>query len=246
VRGRPEKTADAVAPAVVLDWDTTFWGINIARVNGNTMTATVAGRLDEWARAAGVECLFFLGRTDDPATPPAAEAAGFRLVDVRVELARRTADAGSARTIRLFEARDLDDLARIARSSHELTRFYADPHFPRKRCAEFYELWIRRSTEGWADATTLVAEEQGRAVGYVSCHDESPARIGLIGVDGRARRQGHGRNLVLGAVGWAQRQDRDEMTVVTQGRNVAAQRLFEECGFRARSVDVWFHKWYTR
>jgi RimJ/RimL family protein N-acetyltransferase len=36
------------------------------------------------------------------------------------------------------------------------------------------------------------------------------------------------------------------ITVVTQGRNVAALRLFERCGFLVESSEVWLHKWYEQ
>jgi hypothetical protein len=31
--------------------------------------------------------------------------------------------------------------------------------------------------------------------------------------------------------------------VVTQARNVPAQRLYQKCGFITRSVELWFHRW---
>ena len=34
------------------------------------------------------------------------------------------------------------------------------------------------------------------------------------------------------------------MKVVTQGRNIAGQRLYQRCGFLTRSVELWYHKWY--
>lgn len=237
--------AETDAPGVLLDWDSAFWGVAVARLDSGTMTPAIAARADDWVRDRGVECLYFLADSGDPATAHAAEAAGFRLVDVRVELAREPGPTPVPEAIRSVRSGDIAELEVIARRSHELTRFYADPHFPRQRCDELYELWIRRSCEGWADET-LVADEDGTPVGYVSLHAEPAARIGLIAVDDRARRRGHGRGLVDSAVGWANGRGSAEISVVTQGRNVAALRLFEECGFRTRAVDLWFHKWYGR
>jgi hypothetical protein len=34
------------------------------------------------------------------------------------------------------------------------------------------------------------------------------------------------------------------MTVVTQGRNRGAQRLYQQCGFLSRDLQLWHHKWY--
>jgi hypothetical protein len=32
--------------------------------------------------------------------------------------------------------------------------------------------------------------------------------------------------------------------VVTQGNNLAAQRLYQTCGFLSRDLQLWYHKWY--
>jgi hypothetical protein len=32
-------------------------------------------------------------------------------------------------------------------------------------------------------------------------------------------------------------------SVTTQGRNVGAIRLYEDVGFRASSMQIWFHRW---
>jgi hypothetical protein len=33
--------------------------------------------------------------------------------------------------------------------------------------------------------------------------------------------------------------------VVTQGRNYAAQRLYQRNQFRTCEVQLWYHKWYS-
>jgi dTDP-4-amino-4,6-dideoxy-D-galactose acyltransferase len=35
-----------------------------------------------------------------------------------------------------------------------------------------------------------------------------------------------------------------EVTVVTQGRNIEAQRLYQKCGFLSRAIYYWYHKWF--
>jgi len=178
----------------------------------------------------------------DTAQAQRAEAEGFRLTDVRVTLDAPAVTSEPA--VRPVREDDVARLRAIARSSHDDTRFYADERFPRERCDELYDTWIRRSCEGWADVV-LVAERAGEAAGYVSVHRrESSGSIGLIGVDEAWRGRGVGEALVRGALAWCADADLPRCTVVTQGRNVAAQRLFERCGFRTSAVDLWFHKWF--
>lgn len=167
-------------------------------------------------------------------------------MDVRVELSC-SAHADSL-AVAVREAREDDDetLSGIASSSHRATRFYADPNFPDERCDVFYDTWIRRSLEGWADGV-LVGEVDQRASGYVSCHLDGPAgSIGLIAVDASARGRGLGVDLARSAIAWCAGRGADRMTVVTQGRNLPALRTFQRAGFLASSLDLWLHKWYRR
>lgn len=199
--------------------------------------------VDAWTSEHQVACLYFLCR-DEPGAAVRAEEAGFRLTDVRVELARRAADEPSS--VRAARSEDEAPLRGMARANHRITRFYADPNFPDERCDDLYETWIARSLEGWADAV-LVAESEGRPAGYVSLHDrDGTGSIGLIGVDADSRGRQLGRDLVLGAVRWCAERGLADVTVVTQGRNVPALRTFESCGFRTTDVGLWFHKWYDR
>jgi len=34
--------------------------------------------------------------------------------------------------------------------------------------------------------------------------------------------------------------------VVTQGRNLAAQRLYQRNGFVTASLQLWYHRWFPR
>ena len=202
--------------------------------------------VDAWADEHAVECLYYLAPGDDSVSIHAAESTGFHLMDVRVELARRADSDESVEGIRDATSADTEALRAIASGSHGDTRFYADPNFPDERCHVFYDTWIRRSLEGWA-AGVLVADVEDMPAGYVSCHlDGTTGSIGLIAVDESARGRGLGTTLSLAAVAWCAGRGADRMTVVTQGRNTPALRTFQRAGFLPSSLDLWFHKWYSR
>lgn len=216
--------------------------MRIGRVLGDVLDAEA---VDAWARDNDVACVYLLAR-DDPGAAVRAEDAGFRLVDVRIELGRPA--AGDERSsLRPARDDDLPVLRELARANHRITRFYADPNFPDERCDDLYGTWISRSFEGWADAV-LVAELEGRPAGYVSCHalEWGWGSIGLIGVAPDAQGRGLGRALVEGAVVWSRERGLERVMVVTQARNVPALRTFEGCGFRTDDVGLWFHRWYDR
>jgi dTDP-4-amino-4,6-dideoxy-D-galactose acyltransferase len=166
-------------------------------------------------------------------------------VDVRVEFERPTAPEHAA--VRQHRDDDVDALGAIARESHTDTRFYADPGFPNDRCDDLYDVWIRRSCEGWAQVV-LVPDEIGSPAAYITVHADDALRrgsIGLVAVASHARGRSLGATLVRGAVAWSHARGLQSISVVTQGRNVAAQRVFQQCGFRTAAVGLWFHKWYA-
>jgi dTDP-4-amino-4,6-dideoxy-D-galactose acyltransferase len=220
----------------LLEWDSEFWGVLIAQLASVDSGA--------WAKEHGVACAYLLVPAEDSEQAHRAEASGYQLMDLRVELEAPAMAAPAP--VRPHRESDIDRLRALARTNHRDTRFYADPGFPVDGCDDLYDTWIRRSCEGWADVV-LVAESDGAPVGYVSVHGrEGHGSIGLIGVEAGVRGRGFGEALVRGALDWCVRNGLPECRVVTQGRNIAAQRVFQRCGFRTRSVDLWFHKWFDQ
>ena len=242
--------ADGV-PCRPLAWDSEFFGIAIAQVKSSILTRDEGARIREWARASAVDCLYLLADPRDDETIRVAEAESFRLVDVRVTLdimlraqGGEPAQPRSPRvTVRSSRTADLPGLREIAAVSHRDSRFYHDPHFPRERCDELYATWIEKSHEGFADAV-LVAEIDERVAGYISCHVEGSAgRIGLLAVASAAQGSGAGSALIGASLDWFSTNSCQRVSVVTQGRNVRAQRVYQNLGFRTSRVELWYHKW---
>jgi len=178
-----------------------------------------------------------------------AEEAGFHFADIRVTLERQLGEAPHPadtlpNSIRPSRPDDVPALRAIARVSHRDSRFYYDKHFSRERCEALYETWIEKSVNGYAEVV-LVAELQDKPAGYISCHLSSSgaAQIGLFAVEQTAQGHGLGKQLVFEALRWFTQHGASYVTVVTQGRNSRAQRLYQKCGFVTRLVELWYHYW---
>ncbi|MCK6444803.1 MAG: GNAT family N-acetyltransferase [Planctomycetes bacterium] len=247
---------DPHEPCERLDWDSDFFGREIARASPHGWSAADWTRALAWCDARRIECLYLLVPSDDSAARRFAEDHGARLVDMRVTFELRALAEhgfGSAPSVRIAEPRDLDELRRLAAESHRDSRFFADPEFSRAACERLYATWIENSVAGWAQRV-FTADVDGRVAGYVTCHlakdaegraNESGAlgTIGLVAVAARARGMGLGTRLVEHALAWFEQQRCDRVRVVTQGANVAAQRLYQSLGFRTAAVELWYHRW---
>ena len=241
---------DARAVCEFLDWDSTFFGRRIARVLGSCLTEKSINDIDSWCGEHKIDCLYFLAAPSDQRTARLAQENGFRFVDFRVTLdlgiSKASGPCGGATgtMIRKATEADLDSLKALARCSHRDTRFYYDGNFPLRRCDELYETWIEKSCRGWAK-NVLIATNRAEIEGYISCHVPSArsGQIGLVGVSEKAQGKGVGNELLINAIRWFCEEGVEIVKVVTQGRNVRAQRLYQRCGFVTRSEELWFHRW---
>jgi len=233
-----------------LEWDSSFFQRRIARLNRPRLDeATLAGS-QEWCNQNRIDCLYFLADSDHSETPRLAAENDFLLTDVRVSFATNILGeqekVSTNKAIRLAREEDLSLLRSIAKSAHRDTRFYFDPHFEPAQCDLFYQTWIENSLRGFAQAV-WVAECEGQAVAYLTGHLQGEeSRIGLVGVSHNHRGEGLATKLIQQFLSWSGEQGALRATVVTQGRNVAAQRLYQCNSFLMESLRLWYHRWFTR
>jgi len=238
-------------PCRLIEWDTEFWGFPVARATGDTLDKAALESIDRWAEAHGISCLYFLATADDQATIRLAESSGFRSVDIRVTLGRSIdgpIDLSGIAQLRMRDPEPADrrPLAELARISYRFTRFYNDENFPDERCDDLYEHWILANLAEPAEKLIL-AEDEGKLVGYISCRldsDGKAGRLGLTAVSANVRRGGFGRALLLSALDWLQQNGAEHVTVATQAMNSVTQRMLQRGGFRTEKTEIWYHKWY--
>ena len=235
-----------------LNWDSEFFGCRIARLTTDRLSVDLLEQVGDWCNENAIDCLYFLTEVGDEQSIRLAAAHDFELVDIRMTLSRGLGDAEghSGRTpagiVRAVRPEDLPALRAIARKSHRDSRFYFDRHFPNDQCDRLYETWIEKSCAGYAD-TVIVAEYQEQPVGYISCKAQQSkvGQIGLLAIDGGVAGLGLGSMLVSAALDWCRSQSHERVFVVTQGRNVPAQRCYQKNRFLTESVQIWYHRWYS-
>jgi dTDP-4-amino-4,6-dideoxy-D-galactose acyltransferase len=240
----------------MLSWDTEFFHRRIGRVHADTLDEPHALAIDDWSRKHNIECLYFLANADCLTTPRTATNHEFALMDIRMTFECRLPVAGEPpqpksvpeMLVRPVEPEDVPALQAIARVSHTDTRFFSDPHFPQSLAEELYSTWIGLECQARASMVFVAIASKGPPCGYISCHLEvarGAGQIVLVAVSQEFRGRGLGRRLVWTAQDWLARQGARQITVVTQGKNLAAQKLYAQCGFAIREIRLWYHKWYS-
>jgi len=231
--------------AEVLEWDSEFFGFRIGRVRTPDFTPESAQQLASWARRNGLRCLYFLVDAADSRSIRVAEDAGFRHVDVRVTRGRSLGGSLAAPPeIEPARAEDLPALREIARRSHRASRFYQDPGFPDGRCDALYERWLERGFEE-PDQQVLVIRQSEQPLGYIVCGGLTGpcGRISLVAVAAGASGAGLGESLARGGLALMAARGCERAEVVSQGRNVPANRLYERMGFLTLRMEHWLHLW---
>ena len=232
-----------------LEWDSNFFGLRIARLNVARLEEQTLADALQWCKSNGIDCLYFLADSNDVVTPVLAGQNDFRLTDVRMTLERTLAQnetPANQSAIRLAREEDLPALREIARTAHRDTRFYFDGHFDRDNCDQLYATWIANSFHGFSQAV-LVAEVANVPAAYLTCNLKAgESQIGLLGVGAPHQGRGLGTMLVQQFLSWSLEQSAQRATVVTQGRNLPAQRLYQRNGFVTASVQLWYHRWFSR
>ena len=245
-----------LAPCDLLTWDSEFFGRKIGSVRGTRLNAAQMTEVMRWAEEVNVDCLYLLADPTDPETIRLAERNRFYFQSVRMVLERslQTLDdillpPAEGITLRSGTPNDLPHLRPIARSAYHLTRFFTDPCFPRERSAELYDIWLTKNLHHEMADEVVVAEVDGRPVGYTSCQlakgtDSREGVIQLVGVDETMRGGRIGQRVLAQACAWLRDHGMTTVSVTTQGHNVPAVRFYERLGFMTRHVQFWYHKWF--
>jgi ribosomal protein S18 acetylase RimI-like enzyme len=160
------------------------------------------------------------------------EDAGMRVVNVSVTLGRGPASIGpEPATVRRLDPAADGALLDVAERSFTQTRFHLDPGTPDAVADRIKRDWVESYLLGTRGEEMLVAEADGRPVGFLAVIRRGDVRIiDLIAVDPGHRDRGLGRDLVArfmrDSEGACER-----VQVGTQAANLGAIRFYERLGY---------------
>lgn len=226
-----------MALAHKLDWDSEFFGYSIAQADIHTLDLDTRLELKDWCQVNQIDCLYFLAEPNDALTVRLLEQERAHLTDVRVTLTRDlthdTDDLGFDYRIRHSRYEDISILRDLV--TFDDSRFYYDRLQP--KAAELFKVWIEKSCYGYADAV-FVCELSGHIAGYVTVKGSQ-----IVLMAAKIQRQGVASTLCRHALKYIQEQGHKQAAVVTQGRNVAAQAMYQRNGFVTTKTELYYHWW---
>jgi RimJ/RimL family protein N-acetyltransferase len=246
---KPTGRARAQTTRVVeeLEWESQLLG----RRMGVLAAATEVELALEEAAARGFEFLLCKVSTAQIDLAQRLERHGFSLVETMMhyefDCRRELPHIETPFAIRLATEADRDAAVALARSAFmgHYGRFHSDPRFTREEATRVYEEWVRSSFDGWAD-TILVAEDEGRVIGMVSCRrmEDRRVRISLALVEASHRYRGLARAFGI-AVMRRYRDSTDTLDGPTHIRNLGVQRAYLALGWELRESTYTFHRWLS-
>lgn len=237
-----------------LEWDSSFFGMRIAKVNKETLDACEWSKALTWCQMEKINCLYVLVDAGDLKFQHLVANDFAELVDIRVTLDLALdddmwADDKSAPkfVVRQSKASDIEFLSRMAGSLYSRTRFLNDKQFAQNQVKKMYQIWIEKQCKSKSDLV-YVAESNRKVVGYVSGSYQTRLEgwVGLVGIDPSAQRVGVGFSLLKELISEFHRIGVRKAFVATQGDNISAVRLYETLGFKVKNVQLWYHKWFKQ
>ena len=190
----------------------------------------------------------FLASGDSPETTDLAGANGFRVADIRFTLAREL----RAMLVRPSRCAPIGNriCPSYRRSRQSVIVTHGSTMIPVSPTND-----VMSSIKPGSNVPVMAMRIQSWSLNtVVNRRDMSPVifnrtasgAIGLLAVADWSRGVGLGGQLVAGALLFFAEAGCKRVTVVTQGRNCPAQRLYQNCGFRSASMELWYHRWFDQ
>lgn len=230
-----------------LIWDSDFFDINICEVYlKNKEKWLPKDKFHKYIREKDIN--FLQAKLDSKYAEGIAYAQhlGMKIVDCRIVLGSKDRLYTNFEEIKILQYDPIKSEEIIAGFSinYENSRYYIDTNFDNKKVEEFYKNWLQKAVKGTFDDECYFFEKNNKIIGFCTIKydgvNKKNCGIGLFYIFEEFRGLNLGYKslsslLYFLPVGY--------ISVVTQGRNINALRMYENLGFRVESTSFYFHMW---
>jgi dTDP-4-amino-4,6-dideoxy-D-galactose acyltransferase len=242
-----EEVADIIR---ILKWDTDYFGFPIALVGSKYLTTNIQLLIDHFAKDNRLKLSQYLCNCHDDISVKVAEKSGYHFTDIRLTFQYKLNSEVEALTIdpscMTANESHLVDLIAMTEDLYKDSRYFYDGNFDLNRINQFYSEWIVKAVKGTFDHECYVWFENEIPVAFCTIRYSlyNMANIGLFGVHKDSAGKGYGKKLLFSVIQILATKKVKTIEVVTQGRNYAAQRLYQSIGFKTKVTELWYHKWH--
>jgi len=232
-----------------LEWDSNFHGYNVAYLSCMHLTPNILWQIEKFIKRENIRLVEYLCNCHDRSSVLSAEENGFHFVDIRLSYRMKIQDKTHCSLgnflFRKADEHDIPVLQAISKYIYEDSRYFFDNNFDREKVYEFYQGWVQKGVLGQYDDECWCLCDKDLPVAFCTIRykDSKAAAIGLVGVDVDYQSNGLGKKIMYYMFNMLIDKGIQDVFVVTQGRNYAAQRLYQSVGFRTHATQLWYHKW---
>ena len=136
----------------------------------------------------------------------------------------------------------------LAFQSGVYSRFKKDVNFKNNEFERLYIKWITNSVVDKNSLVVFIYELDDKILGFVTVDKKSDthASIGLIAVELNSRGQGIGVKLLNQVKRYLLNNGFQKLSLVTQGDNIPALKLYQKAGFYIEESSFTYHIWNTK
>ena len=229
-----------------LDWDTNFFGFNVASLDPCIDINELNPLLSELENT-GVQLVYW---QSEKKLTGRNMIHNYLLADRKVTFHSLVHEPDKITlpkdyTIRPFSSNTpTEKIIDLAIQSGHLSRFAKDPNIPKERFEALYSEWIIKSLSKELADEVFILSHHKTPVGFVSVKKENnKGEIGLIAVDAKHRGRKLGNALMNKAQQWFHINDITDSYVVTQEINDSACRLYQKNHYNLLSKVYFYHFW---
>jgi dTDP-4-amino-4,6-dideoxy-D-galactose acyltransferase len=249
--GKPDFDLAEVAGLIKrLAWDSDFFGFNVAYLSCMHLTDNIYARIERFIQQHQIKLVEYLCNCHDSRSVNVAEKNGFHFADIRLTFARKLGEAAVAQLpagigFKKAGQKDIARLRKISSGIYKDSRYFFDQKFDPLKAREFYQNWVEKGVLGTFDHECWCLYDANGPFAFCTIRygARSGASIGLFGMAARYQGRGLGKQLLSLVFNVLREKGIANVSVVTQGRNYAAQRLYQSVGFKTKTTQLWYHKW---
>lgn len=226
----------------ILEWDSNFFGIKVARIDSNLNKHNIINVFSQ-LNCEGVDLVYFNSRF------LVGEDKNYKnyLLDKRVSLLKKLKDKKPwDDRVKLFSGNvPTGKMIELSRRVAQNSRFYFDPNIPEKKVYEMYEIWLKKSISKEMATDVLVYENENGILGFATIKilSNDKALIPMLAVDRNFEGLGISFMLMQAIETFLLNKGCDYLVSETRAKNLRALKVYKRFGITCEPSHYINHLW---